>query len=80
MMLAPLYSYLETYLIQNNWEDEYTKTGARSIFTTICLVCNIDADTAACDQMLRELYVKSDAQSADVSYDDFENFMIEYII
>ena len=79
-MYDELYGYLKTYLIQNNWDDEYTKNGARSIFTTICLCCNIDADTARCDQMLRELYDTADIQELDVSYDEFVNFMIEYIV
>ena len=26
-MLAPLYSYLKNYMIQNSWEDEYTRNG-----------------------------------------------------
>lgn len=79
-MFAPLYSYLKTYVIQNSWEDEYTRNGARSIFTTICLYCNIDADTAMCDQMLTELYQTADVQSLDVNREEFENFMLEYIV
>lgn len=79
-MFAPLYSYLKTYVIQNSWEDEYTRNGARSIFTTICLCCNIDADTAICDQLLAELYQMADIQSTDVSREEFDNFMLEYIV
>lgn len=79
-MFAPLYRYLKTYMIQNSWEDAYTRHGARSIFTTICLCCNIDADTAICDQLLSELYQTTDIQSADVSREEFENFMLEYIV
>lgn len=79
-MLAPLYSYLKNYMIQTSWEDEYTRNGARSIFTTICLCCNIDADTAICDQLLVELYRTTDIQSAGVSRKEFENFMLEYIV
>lgn len=79
-MFAPLYCYLKTYMIQNSWEDEYTRNGARSIFTTICLCCNIDADTAICNQMLTELYQTADVQSLDVSREEFENFMLEYIV
>ena len=42
--------------------------------------CNIDADTAICDQLLVELYRTTDIQSAGVSRKEFENFMLEYIV
>lgn len=79
-MKEKLFKYLENFMIQNNWLDEYTPKQARAIFTTICLVGNIDADTAVCDNMLLELYNKADMESIDISYDDFEEFMIELII
>lgn len=79
-MKKELFEYLENYMIQNNWLDEYTLKQARAIFTTICLVGNIDADTAACDNMLLELYNKADMESIDISYDDFENYMVKLIV
>lgn len=79
-MKEKLFEYLETFMIQNNWFDEYIPKQARAIFTTICLVGNIDADTAACDNMLLELYNKADMKTIDISYDDFEEYMIELII
>lgn len=79
-MKDELFKYLESFMIQNNWLDEYTQKQARAIFTTICFVGNIDADTAACDNMLLELYNKADMESIDISYDDFEEFMIELMV
>lgn len=79
-MKNELFDYLENFMIQNNWLDEYVPKQARAIFTTICLIGNIDADTAACDNMLLELYNKADMESIDISYDDFEGFMIELIV
>lgn len=79
-MKEQLFDYLENFMIQNNWLDEYTPKQARAIFITICLVRNIDADMAACDNMLLELYNKADMESIDISYDDFEGFMIELIV
>lgn len=52
---------------------------ARAIFTTICLVGNIDADTRPCDEMLATLYWRA-ALEEIIDYDDFEKFMIELII
>lgn len=75
-----IFEYLENFMIQNNWLDEYTPKQARAIFTTICLVGNIDIDTAACDNMLLELYNKADIETIDISYDDFESYMVELIV
>ena len=74
-----LYRYLKTYLVQNNWDDDYTKEQARSIFTTICLCRMIDAGTARCGQMLHELYDTAYIYELDISYGEFETFMIKYI-
>lgn len=79
-MKKQLFEDLEDFMIQNNWLDEYTSKQARAIFTTLCLVGNIDADTAACDNMLLELYNKADMESIDISYDEFEEYMIELIV
>lgn len=79
-MKEQLFNYLEDFMIQNNWLDGYTPKQARAIFTTICLIRNIDADTATCDNMLLELYNKADMESMDISYDDFEEFMIGLIV
>lgn len=79
-MKEQLFEYLEDFMIQNNWLDEYTPKQARAIFTTICLVGNIDADTAVCDNMLFELYNKAYIESIDINYDDFEEYMIELIV
>lgn len=78
-MKEKLYNYLESFMIENDWQDEYTPKQARAIFTTICLVGNIDADTRPCDEMLATLYWRA-ALEEIIDYDDFEKFMIELII
>lgn len=79
-MKNELLNYLENFMIQNNWLDEYTPKQVRAIFTTICLVGNIDADTATCDNMLLKLYNNADMESIDISYGDFEDYMVELIV
>jgi len=79
-MKEQLFKYLEDFMIQNNWLDEYTSKQARAVFTTICLVGDIYADTATCDNMLLKLYNKADIKSCDISYDDFEGYMVELIV
>ena len=78
-MKSEIRKYLEQFLIQNNWDDSYTKEQARAIFTTICLVENIDADTAECDGILVHLYIKAGIDEL-CSYDEFDNYMVELIV
>ena len=78
-MKKELRKYLEQFLIQNNWDDEYAKEQARAIFTTVCLMENIDADTSKCDSILAHLFVKA-AIDDIVSYDEFENYMVKLIV
>lgn len=77
-MKEKLIDYLKGFLLQTNWEDEHTPEQARAIFATTCLVGNIDVDTAECDNLLLELY-NSAALDEVIKYNEFENFMIDYI-
>ena len=76
-------SYLKTFLIQNAWDDDYAKEQSRAIFTTICLMENIDADTAECDYILALMYdacivpyVGFDSEE----YENFKGYMLELIV
>ena len=66
-------------MIGGGWHDGNTARQARAIFTTICFVGNVDADTADCDDMLHVLYNECSMEDF-VDYDDFESFMIELIV
>ena len=84
-MKDKLIEYLKDFLIQNNWCDKYTKEQARAIFTTICLMENIDADTAECDEILAYLY--EEAEIVEVidfdkyaDYGSFKSYMLELIV
>ncbi len=79
-MDTDLYQYLKAFMIESNWEDEYTRNDALAIFTTICLYFNIDADTPVCGEMLCDLYDAANMEEVEVSYDEFKNFMLTFII
>ena len=50
----------------------------RALFTSYCLMFNIDADTAECDACLWDI---SDLIKVDENHmDNFENFMLEYLV
>lgn len=79
-MKEDLFKYLKTFIIQSNWLDENIPEQTRAIFTTICLVGNIIADTSECDNMLMELYRTADLKSVDIGYDEFNLFMCGLIV
>lgn len=74
-----LFEYLKGFMSEGGWHDGNLAEKYRAIFTTLCFVGDIDADTAKCDNMLLELYNECDMEEF-VEYDDFEMFMIELIV
>lgn len=78
-MKQELFNYLKSFMIESNWEDTSTAEQARAIFTSICFVGHVDADTIECDNMLRTLYDEA-AMEDIVEYDEFEAYMIELIV
>ena len=78
-MKNELLNYLIDYMIQENWENKNVKEQARAIFTTICCVGNIEADTKECDEILSTLYLRSDLEFL-IEYEEFEDFMLELIV
>lgn len=78
-MVHELYNYLKSFMIGNEWNNGNTARQARAIFTTICFVGNIDADTLECENMLIYLYNETGMEDV-LDYDYFEMFMIELIV
>ena len=75
-----LYKYLKQFMLEENWySNENIPRQARALFVSICIVEEIEADTAAADNMLLELYTSSKLDDL-MEYEDFENFMYEYMI
>ena len=74
-----LFDYLKYFMKGSYWEDGKTAEQARAIFTTLCFVEYIDADTSKCDSILHRLYNET-AMENFMEYDEFEAFMIELIV
>lgn len=72
--------YLDEFLKTSYWNDENIPEQARALFTSYCLMENVDADTGKCVSALLELYENCDLESLDISYDEFENFMVGLIV
>ena len=78
-MKNELLNYLIDYMIQENWENKNVKEQARAIFTTICCIGDIEADTRECDDILSVLYWRS-VLGELIEYEEFEDFMLELIV
>lgn len=72
--------YLNQFLIQSYWMDKNIPEQARALFTSWCLMENVDADTGKCDATLLILYHNAALESVDITYDEFENFMVGLIV
>ena len=75
-----LFTFLKDFIESNEFDFDVIGEQARSIFTTICIVNNIDADTNICDYILMSLYEVLDKNEIDYSYESFEGFMIRNIV
>ena len=79
-MSKEIFKCLKNHMISNYWDDTNIKEQARAMFTTICIMEDLEADTNVCDNMLLELYTSSALEELDISYEEFENFMVKHII
>ena len=79
-MMSELYKVLKNHMISNYWDDINVKEQARAIFTTICIVGDLEADMNLTDNMLLELYNSSALEELGITYQEFETFMIKDIV
>lgn len=79
-MTEELCKYLEQFMNQSNWLDGNVMEQARAIFTTMCFVGSIDADTNICDNTLLHLYNVAAMEELDITYEEFESFMVKLIV
>lgn len=72
--------YLNQFLIESNWLDKNVPEQARALFTSWCLMEDVDADTGKCDRTLLMLYDNAALVTIDIAYDEFEDFMVGLIV
>lgn len=78
-MGSTLYLFLLEFMIQNNWQYKNVPEQARAIFTTICLMENLEADTAEPDKILLEVFNRS-AMDEHLGFESFKNFMYSHMV
>lgn len=62
-----------------DWLDKNVPEQARAFFTTLCFMCEIEADTAQADAILNELYLLA-ALDDIISYEEYDMFMCKLIV
>lgn len=72
-------NYIIDYAIHTGWEDYHGKDQIRALFSSWCLIFHIDADTEECSDTLNIIYWRTTMEEL-VEYEDYEQFMIEFIV
>ena len=75
-----IYKRLVYLIAQSDWDDGNTALQIRALFTTICIICGVDADTPSCDYLLNLIYKNLSIGGATVDYGKFENFFLELLV
>ena len=78
-MFNHMFDFLKEFMLCNSWIGVVPEQ-ARAIFTALCLMGDIRADTSGCDNLLWELYRDCAMEDTEMSYDEFENFMVGLIV
>ena len=66
---------MEKFLKENLWEEPLVQKQAAAVFTTACLVGDIDADTAECANLIERFYQILQSKGITVDRDTFNSFM-----
>lgn len=72
-------NYISDYAVCTGWEGYHGKDQIRALFTSWCLIFHIDADTKECDDALNVIYWRA-AMEELIEYENYEQFMIEFIV
>ena len=78
-MKSELFNYLKSFMIESDWNSGNTAKQARAIFTTLCFVGGIMADTHECNLMLWNLYTQT-CMDKIMYFDVFVNYMVGLIV
>ena len=71
-----MFKFLRSFMIQNEWDNIHEQ--ARCIFTTLCVMEDINSYTPVCSKLLVTLYSDCSLEYI-MTYNSFENFMTTYI-
>lgn len=77
-MKEKLIAYLQEFAAENRWDDDKVPEQFRAIFTTLCFVGGVAADTKEADYILQLIFQSVTEDS--ITYDLFQDFMLEFVV
>ncbi len=72
-----IYWFLKEFLRANDYAE--FKKWVQALWTSYCLIANLEVDTGAYDNKLLELYNDSMSDTS-VSFDEFDDYMCEMLV
>ena len=77
LLITQLFSFIKDRRPIGEYADnELEWEQIRSMFITICIICDIEADTVECDDLLLFISVVMEIEG----FDEFCDYMLEYIV
>lgn len=70
--------FIANFATLYKWSENNVPEQLRAFFTTWAFLFRIEADTSVCDNFLLEIY--SHIKGEKPSYNDFEWYMLDYIV
>ena len=76
--------FMENFVKHEQYFDSVFFERLSCMFTTLALMCNIDADTHVCDTLIETLWddveASYDLHFTSEDYDEFYNLMVKWIV
>ena len=76
--------FMETFIKQEEHFDSIFFDRLSCMFTTLALMCDIDADTRVCDTLIKgwwqDIEANCDTDFTSEDYDAFYNLMVKWIV
>lgn len=80
--------YINDFVKHEEWFDDGFFEHLSCLFTTLALMCDFEADTSTCDDLVfalwTDVYKYSDSYNngkfGDEDYDEFYNMMVKWIV
>lgn len=76
--------FIDEFVRHEEYFDNVFFERLSNFFTTLAFMCDIDADTYACDTLIKELWkdieANCDVHFTSEDYDEFYNMMVKWIV
>lgn len=74
-----MYRFVDEISVNKMFIDDTICEQLRCLFTTYCIMNDVESDTSTCDWILEDIYNRI-YHITSMSFDNFYNHMVEYIV